>query len=285
MQLSAMQEVLPSEADVEFYDDHGWWTSPKVFSDEQIDEALDAAHRHYAEQPIPGDDFHRIDDHIVRTNDSIGAVGLAPTLGAIAARLARTSEVRLFYSSMIHKPAGVEGDGVTVGWHVERAYWQQSTSLNMLSAWIPLHDCDEQMGTITMIDRSHRWPGTPAVEAMRAGRRWADNLVELERELARLGHPIEKVPMHLGKGQVSFHHCLTFHGSDINRSDRPRIAVTVHFQDQDNRYQEVLDANGERIPCVNDHLVRRLPDGRPDYSDPEICPVIWREGSEPTQDS
>jgi hypothetical protein len=26
----------------------------------------------------------------------------------------------------------------------------------------------------------------------------------------------------------------------------------------------------------HDTLVRRTPDGRPDYSDPDYCPVLWR---------
>ena len=39
------QHLLPSLADVKFYDDHGWWISPKIFSDERVDETLESAIR------------------------------------------------------------------------------------------------------------------------------------------------------------------------------------------------------------------------------------------------
>jgi hypothetical protein len=38
------QDLMASPADVEFYDDHGWWISPKIFSGDQIDAVLGWAH-------------------------------------------------------------------------------------------------------------------------------------------------------------------------------------------------------------------------------------------------
>lgn len=77
MQVSAAQELLPSEADVDFYDRHGWWISPQIFSAEEIDEALDAADRYHAGDRVPVKQRLRMRDHIVREDHSIGAVGLA----------------------------------------------------------------------------------------------------------------------------------------------------------------------------------------------------------------
>jgi hypothetical protein len=37
-----------------------------------------------------------------------------------------------------------------VPWHVDKHYWQTTTSDRMLTAFIPFHDCDEHMGTIGM---------------------------------------------------------------------------------------------------------------------------------------
>jgi hypothetical protein len=294
MQTIVTEQLLPSAGDVEFYDEHGWWISPKIFSNEEIDRALEGAERHFAghrdrELPAPikryldwdQDEADRRlskNDYVVLQNDRIRTVGIAPILGAIAARLARTDEVRLFNSSLIHKPPRAGGDAVKVGWHADRAYWRGSTSDRMLTAWIPLHDCDEEMGTITMIDGSHCWPASPRVEAIRAATTFISNdVAALERRLAALGLPIKKIPMSLRKGQVSFHNCLTFHGSGVNRSQRPRISVTVNLQDADNRYREARKADGELIVHNTDLLVRRLPSGEPDYRDPDVCPVIWRE--------
>jgi Phytanoyl-CoA dioxygenase (PhyH) len=292
MPLDTTQSLRPSATDLELYDEHGWWISPKLFSDEEIDAALEGAERHYAGHrdwtlpvaikryldwtPDQGDQRLRMNDYIVLQNRTIGAIGLSPLIGQIAARLMRSKEARLFNSSLIYKPPQVEKDDIKVGWHTDRAYWQTSVSDRMLTAWIPLHDCPEEMGTITMIDGSHRWPSSPLVDELRAGRTFVSSDVDgLERRLDSLGLPLRKVPMELRKGQVSFHHPLTFHGSGVNRSDRPRVAVAVHIQDETNRYRKAYDAKKKLIVYNNDLLVRKLPNGEPDYSDPEICPVIW----------
>lgn len=286
--------LLPSSGDVEFYEEHGWWVSPPIFSDEQMDEALRSVERHYAGErdsapptqlasyldwtPEKGEDRLRINNYIALQQRGLGALALSPLLGATAARLARTEEVRLFNSSLVYKPPQVEGDAAKVGWHVDRAYWQTSTSENMLTAWVAFHDCDEEMGTITMLNGSHRWPSDPVLDELRTGRTFVtDDVDALEQRLESLGLPIEKVPINVRRGQVSFHHCMTFHGSGTNRSDRPRISMTVHMQDEQNRYREAYDAAGELFVYRNDTVCRKLPSGEPDYRDPDICPVIWRD--------
>ena len=54
---------------------------------------------------------------------------------------------------LLYKPVEPpNGKPANVGWHTDRGYWKTCTSANMLTAWIPFHDCDERMGTITMIE-------------------------------------------------------------------------------------------------------------------------------------
>jgi ectoine hydroxylase-related dioxygenase (phytanoyl-CoA dioxygenase family) len=289
--------LLPSPIDVDFYDQHGWWIAPKVFSDDEVADAAQAVQRYYAGErdaqlaaPInrylnwePDEADRRLakDDYVLQQSNALRRLGMSPVVGAIAARLAHTEEIRLFSSSLIRKPPSVNADVARVGWHVDRAYWQTCTSQNMLTAWIPLHDCDAEMGTITMVDRSHRWPETPAVRALRAGTTFiSDDVASIERDLSALGLEIEWVPMSLKSGQVSFHNCLTVHGSDINRSRAPRITLTVHLQDERNAYREVYKPNGQLLVHNTDRLVRRRASGEPDYRDPAICPVIWRAALE-----
>ena len=286
-------DPLPSAADVEFYERHGWWISPQIFSDEQIGEASAAVERYYDgdrdhELPAsikrylnwdPSQSERRLakDDYVLLQSESLWRLGTDPVLGAIAGRLARTEEIRVFASSLIRKPAAVAGDAAKVGWHADRAYWQTCTSDRMLTAWIPLHDCEVEMGPITMLDGSHRWPVSAEVEALRAGTTFiSDDVAAVERRLQEAGVRIDWVPMELKQGQVSFHSCLTFHGSGVNRSAAPRISLTVHLQDQANSYRPAHKANGEPVVHNTDLLVRRLEGGEPDYRDPAVCPVIWR---------
>ncbi len=119
----------------------------------------------------------------------------------------------------------------------------------MLTAFIPFHDCGEEMGTITMVDGSHRWREIGADDTM--VRHFADrDRSQLEQMLAENaaynGAEIRKVPMVIPKGHVSFHHCRTYHGSGPNVSGRPRRAISLHLQDGDNAYREYPLSDGTR---------------------------------------
>ncbi|WP_040833975.1 phytanoyl-CoA dioxygenase family protein [Nocardia brevicatena] len=290
---SAEQESLPSDDDVEFYRKHGWFITPRLFADEAIDDALDALeahHRRERDYELPGaiDELYdwapgavhqiRFNDYVALTNRRLRDFMLQPIVAAIAARLARTSQIRLWQSSIVYKQPQTAGGDTTIGWHAERAYLRTCTSTNMLTAWIALQDCDESMGPVVMIDESHRWPDTEEIRAIRYGRTFfgADPAL-LQDRLERTGMPLRTVPMLLRKGEVSFHHCLTLHSSGPNLSGHARVGATVDMQDRVNRYQSVYDQAGELLTTANDRMCRKLPNGDFDYSDPTICPVLWEE--------
>ena len=82
--------------------------------------------------------------------------------------------------------------------------------------------------------------------------------------------------MVIPKGHMSFHQ-LPDLSRQLGQPQRP--AATGDLAAPAGR--------GERIPAVpallraaagydHDELVRRTPDGRPDYSDPAYCPTLWR---------
>jgi ectoine hydroxylase-related dioxygenase (phytanoyl-CoA dioxygenase family) len=154
----------------------------------------------------------------------------------------------------------------------------------MLTAFIPFHDCGEEMGTITMIDGSHLWQETSRDDSMTrhfAEREGSDLERMLAENAAYNSAGVVKVPMIIPRGHMSFHHCRTYHGSAANRSPRPRRAISFHLQDGENAYRPYVLTNGEVLTYNHDVLVRRLPDGRPDYGDPDFCPVLWRNTDQP----
>ena len=220
----------------------------------------------------------RLNDYVALTNARLGSFLSKPVLAATAARLGGASEIRLWQSGIMYKEPGVVSDKVTIGWHTDRAYWRSCRSTRMLTAWVALQDCDPTMGTVSMLDGSHRWPDTEAVRAVRYGRTFLGTaLAILEERLERSGMLLNPVPLSLKAGQVSFHHCMTLHGSGPNRGDRPRIGLTAHLQDGANHYQRVLDEQGNLCGHANDRACRKLADGSPDYADPAVCPVLWKE--------
>ncbi len=157
-----------------------------------------------------------------------------------------------------------------VGWHTDRGYWKVCSSAGMLTAWVPFHDCDEAMGTITMIDGSNRWSG--ASEGLDF---FSNDLEGIEKNFNNGKEPVVKAPMNLKKGCASFHSCLTIHGSGPNSGPVPRRSIAIHLQDDSNQWQEAHWGNGQLATHFNDRLVRKDESGRPDYTDPAICPTLW----------
>ena len=283
-QVAAPQgEWLPTEDDIHFYETHGWWVSPRVFSDQELERATEAAFRFYQGPDIslPVSDGYSNwtaaePPEVARNNEfvSLQSVGLralawSSRLGAIAARLARTDQIRLLDDQLIYKPPHTASSSA-VGWHADHAYWATCTSNNLLTAWIPFHAVDEERGTLVVLDGSHRWAD------IEHARFFSDtDLARRRDELGKTKREIVEVPLNLDKGQVSFHHCWTLHASHPNRCSDYRLALAVHLQDGANTYQEAFTADGSLIHMFDEQLCRRLPDGRPDFADPAAFPVLW----------
>ncbi|BAY86793.1 phytanoyl-CoA dioxygenase [Calothrix parasitica NIES-267] len=278
-------ELLPTEKDIAFYEEHGWFISKKVVPDEVIDEAFVGAQEFYSGErdaiiPYetgysdwkPGDgDAVRNNQHVSYRKKELRKL-LQPIVGAIAAKLARSKGVRLFEDTLVYKaPIQDNESGGVVGWHTDYSYSSVCTSNNMLSAWIPFHDVDAKRAPLVVIDGSHKWKGN---EHMRTFNN--QNLKDVEKSFFEPGKKIVEVPMILEKGQVSFHHCLTIHGSYPNFSNRARMAFALYLQDYDNRYQ-VYKNQGKQVHHFLDNMCQKLSNGNPDYSDPEIFPTLWCE--------
>jgi hypothetical protein len=281
--------LLPTAVDIEFYETHGWYVSPPIIPEEIIDRAIAGSERFYrgerdAALPVsqgfsdwkPGDTSTiRNNEFVSLQNRELRELALQPMIGAIAAKLARTSQVRLLDDQLLYKPPQDKSNASVVGWHADRAYWATCTSDRLLTAWIPFHDCDEAQGPLVVMDGSHRWPG---LEHLRYFNQ--TNLSELEHRLSQEGRSVVKVPMTLKKGQLSFHNCWTIHGSYPNRSQERRLALAVHLQDHHNQYRSFQNAKGQEIHIFDEQLCRRLPNGDPDFSDPDIFPVLWQTPGE-----
>jgi len=289
----AERALLPSGEDVAFYAEHGWYLSKKLYDDAEIDELVTVSERYYAGErdrrlPVrppklaywePSDgEVQRHNDYVHYESDAFAKLLRKPLIGAVAARLAQAGEIRIFQSTLILKsPLAGEPSNI-VPWHFDKHYWSSSSSERMLTAFIPFHDCTIEMGTITMVDGSHRWREIGADDTV--VRHFAErDRSQLDQTLAENaaynGAEVVKVPVEIPKGHLNFHHCRTYHGSGPNLSGRPRRAISLHLQDGANAYREFPLSDGTLAAYNHDAVVRRTPDGRPDYADPDFCPVLW----------
>jgi hypothetical protein len=291
----AQRALLPDDEAVRAYADHGWYLSGRLFEDAELDELQEATDLYYAGardrllparpprlaswQPQDGP-VQRHNDYVHYESAAVGRILSKPLVGAVAARLARASEIRVFQATLIYKPPNPQEPSNLVPWHFDRHYWQTCTSDRMLTAFIPFHDCTVEMGTITMVDGSHLWKEMPGGDdsTRHFAERDRSELEQLLEENALFNNRrVMKVPVTIPRGHVSFHHCRIYHGSGPNLSPLPRRAVSLHLQDGENRYRPYSKPDGTPVVYNHDVLVRRTPEGLPDYADPDFCPVLWRD--------
>lgn len=289
MQRTPADPRLLTDAEVASYEQHGFVLAPNLLDEEELALLRDAAAEVHAGRlrdvdPAvvekigwkPGvEDPIRVNDYAALISPMLRSLLEKRSISESAARLMGTTEVRLFQSGIIYKEPFRPGEPpTTIGWHTDRAYWRTCTSDRMLTAWIPLQDTRREVGTLEMLDGSHRWD-SPEVDTLRLAKTFRD--LDTDEQLARLAaagvepHP---VPVCLAAGGVSFHSCRVFHGSGPNLSEVPRIALTLHLQDGANRYVHTVNDDGERQTHSNDSLCRRDANGDPDYTDPVICPIL-----------
>ena len=143
-----------------------------------------------------------------------------PTLVGAAEQLIG-GKVRFWHDQLFCKPPE-HGGGVS--WHQDYSYWTRTTPMAHLTCWIALDDTTSENGVIQYIPGSHRWNLLP-VTGLAGG---MDSIRELlDPEQCRSMKTPAQRPMR--KGECSFHHPLTVHGSGKNLSGVPRRATVVNL--------------------------------------------------------
>ena len=135
--------------------------------------------------------------------------------------------VRLWQDQAIWKP-GTDGELVdegNIGFHQDYAYWQDSSTTNMVSANIALQDVTVENGALRMIPGSHK---LGLIDVL-VGGFFESNLSETRKRLHAELDLQEDVPLQLKAGQVSFHHSLTVHASGPNTSASPRLVLAPAY--------------------------------------------------------
>ena len=127
--------------------------------------------------------------------------------------------VRFWHDQLFCKPAR---HGGVVAWHQDYSYWTRTTPLAHLTCWIGLDDSTQENGCLNYVPGSHKWPDLPKpvltgeMEAIRGS---------LPEELREKFRP---VAVELKKGEASFHHARTMHGSGPNNTENARRATVIN---------------------------------------------------------
>jgi ectoine hydroxylase-related dioxygenase (phytanoyl-CoA dioxygenase family) len=141
----------------------------------------------------------------------------------VAASQLLDGAVRFWHDQLFCKPAH---HGGVVAWHQDYSYWTRTKPMAHLTCWMALDDSTRENGCLYYVPGSHKWELLPMTGL--AGD-MNEIMTVLDEEQKQAFKP---VPIELKRGQCSFHHPLTVHGSYENRSDRPRRATLMNvFRD------------------------------------------------------
>jgi ectoine hydroxylase-related dioxygenase (phytanoyl-CoA dioxygenase family) len=160
-----------------------------------------------------------------------------PKIAKGLAQLTGAKELRIWHDQIQYKPAAIGGVNM---WHQDAPYWPILAPMTEVSAWVALDDADAENGCMSMVPGSHLWGNN--IDFIHTLKNFDDMPSEFE------GHKVDVVLCPVKKGEVHFHHALTWHGSTANTSGRPRRAIAIHCMTQETRY--VASGNHVMKPFV-----------------------------------
>jgi phytanoyl-CoA hydroxylase len=147
-------------------------------------------------------------------------------LAALGADALGASRVQLLQDTALIKAAV---DGGRVEWHQDYTYLAYLDEPRAVTLRLALTPCTRESGCLRVIDQSHHWGFQGNSQALAAAS-VGDALGSLPPELRERARDRE-VFVELQPGDISLHHCLTFHGSLENRSGRPRKTLVTRLFD------------------------------------------------------
>jgi ectoine hydroxylase-related dioxygenase (phytanoyl-CoA dioxygenase family) len=227
-----------------FYDDNGYLCVENVFTDDDLaalkarieeiiqdpshapvgvklnregDTVADKASAEAQNQAVRGMAF------MARYDDSFRAAARhAPLLQIVRALIG--PRVKVFRDQMLLKPPGGQAKPV----HQDQSYFRVQPVDALVTAWIALDDATLDNGCMVYVPGSHRH----------------SRIFEVVPDPARPVHHIPRtdglqleseVSCPVPRGSVIFHHGLTLHRSEVNRTNDWRRALIFHYATSESR--------------------------------------------------
>jgi ectoine hydroxylase-related dioxygenase (phytanoyl-CoA dioxygenase family) len=158
-----------------------------------------------------------------RADNVIAAQVLSARIGRLAAQLMSYPGVRILQDNVLWKPPGTKA----IGFHQDGSYADYLVPPEMVTCWMSLHETQADAGPIAYVRGSNHWPWTPPERSQFHA---PDDWLEGVRAAKPADAEMEVVPVVVKPGGGAFHHNLTWHGSEPNRSGTvARMALVSHM--------------------------------------------------------
>lgn len=150
-----------------------------------------------------------------KSDNVVAAQVLSERTGRLAAQLAGYRGVRILQDNVLWKPPGTKA----IGFHQDSSYADYLVPPEMITCWISLHETQADAGPLEFVRGSHTWPKSPPERTQFHA---PDDWLAGPRAAAPNGTDLDLVPVVVEAGGGSFHHGLTWHGSEPNTRARSR---------------------------------------------------------------
>jgi ectoine hydroxylase-related dioxygenase (phytanoyl-CoA dioxygenase family) len=182
-----------------------------------------------------------------------------PLITGAIRELMGADALRLWHDQVISKPPKDNGK---FAFHHDFYFWPLDRP-RMISCWLALDRATPENGCMHVIPGSHRDPryqpvGCDLSEDIHLSpvSRGPGEPASLYNEV-RTWDADRAFPVELEAGECMFHHCLNYHMTPMNVSDRQRRALVLIFMPNGTRYNRAQSPNH---PCTN---YLPLEDGEP----------------------
>jgi hypothetical protein len=195
-----------------------------------------------------------------------------PSVAGAISQLTGFDDLQVWHDQIQYKP---KSKGGALGWHQDAPLWPSIEPMTPVSAWIPFDDADEENGCMWMVPGSHKWGDNNRYLRGFHHLKSLDEFGEIGNDFTAPEHAevreLKAVPRPVKRGEVHFHHSLTWHGSPMNPSQRPRRAIAIHFMTSEARYtgrphamQKFIEVEvGEPMLNAGPHFPVVCKDGQP----------------------
>lgn len=272
--------ITVQDSDRDFYRQNGYWISPKLFTDEALqdfrahfDEVLHGRYETnippYSRNLQPSELSSGVTKiaNVMWSDSTLSRLILSEAIGAIAADLTQYDCLRYWRDHMWHKPP-IIGQSGNVGWHQDYYYWQCAEPSNFVTVWIALDDVTRESGCLEYIPGSHEWG------LLKTGDLYEQDLEKLQTRLQHeTGRTFEPTFCEMAAGTAAFHNGYILHGSRNNQSNRPRLSISIHMFEEGIRFRD-----GRAIKKFSNIKLLSGKDG--DLFLGPHFPVIYRRGQQ-----
>lgn len=192
-----------------------------------------------------------------------------PAVAEALHQLTNKKDLQVWHDQIQFKPP--KHGGIN-NWHQDAPYWPIIKPETPVTAWIALDDVDESNGCMWMVPGSHKWGNHIKMLETNPHEKFFELGKDFTPPADAEVNKVKLTPWPVKKGEVSFHHSMTWHGSHSNSSERPRRAIAIHVMTGDavyvasgqhpmKKFVEVQD--GESMRNAGRHFPAICKDGKP----------------------